>query len=307
MDGEGGVGVGSSGDYNAYSNTTLMATSSGIYAAGTDTTVRDDENPYYLKAFPNIRTAPALQIVNYPQQGSNALDPATLGFAWHDVIVSRRGNVVDWAVDGIRFATISNATATASNITIGFWDAFPSLSSNNVINFGLVDNVRVEQPAVAPTLAAQPQSQWAILGSNATFTVTASGLPAPAYQWKFNATNISGATNAALLLSNLQGTNAGLYSVVVTNIVGTQTSSNALLSLIASTPPTMQLAGAPTGGSVQLDCLGQVGANYALETSTNLVNWATLTNIIAPAAAFSLTLPVSTEDLQRYYRLRSGP
>lgn len=307
MDGEGGISVGSSGDYNAYSNTTLMATSSGVYAAGTDTTVRDDENHYYLKALPNARTAPALQIVNYPQQGSNALDPGTIGFAWHDVIVSRRGNVVDWAVDGIRFATISNATATASNITIGFWDAFTSLSSNSAINFGLVDNVRVEVPAVAPLLATQPQSKWGILGSNATFTASASSLPTPAYQWKFNGTNIAGATNSTLPLVNLQGTNAGLYSVLVTNIAGTQTSSNALLSLVASAQPTIQLAGAPDGGSVQLDCLGQIGANYALETSTNLVHWTTLTNIVASNAAFSFTPPISSDDPQRYYRLRSGP
>jgi hypothetical protein len=169
-----------------------------------------------------------------------------------------------------------------------------------------VDNVRVEVPAVAPVLTAHPQSLWATLGSNATFTASASGLPAAAYQWKLNGTNIAGATNAALLLANLQGTNAGLYSVVVTNIVGTQTSSNALLSLIASTQPTMQLAGAP-GGGVQLDCLGQLGASYALETSTNLINWTTLTNIVANNAAFSFTPPVSPDDLQRYYRLRSGP
>ena len=170
-----------------------------------------------------------------------------------------------------------------------------------------LDAAIVEVPAVAPALAAQPQSQWAVLGSNATFTAFASGLPAPAYQWKFNGTNIAGATNASLLLTSLQGTNAGLYSVLVTNIVGTQTSSNALLSLIASTQPTMQLVGAPSGGSVQLDCLGQAGANYALETSTNLVNWTTLTNIVANNAAFSFIPPVSPDDFQRYYRLRSGP
>ena len=307
MDGEGDVGVGTFGDYNAYSNITLMATGSGVYAAGTDTTVRDEANPYYLKAFPTARTAPALQQANYPQQGGNALEPGDVGLAWHDVIVSRRGNVVDWAVDGIRLATISNAVATASNVFVGFWDPFASLSSNNAINFGLVDNVRVEVPAVAPVLASQPFSQWATLGSNATFTVSASGLPAPLFQWKFNGTNIAGATNTSLLLSNLLGTNAGFYSVLVTNIAGTQTSSNALLSLIASAQPTMQLAGPPAGGSVQLDCFGQLGATYALETSTNLVTWTTLTNLVAPNAAFSFTPSVSTDDLQRYYRLRSGP
>ena len=306
MNGDGGASTGSSSpDFGAYSNVTLLSTNSGVYAAGTSATARDDENPYYLKAFPNARTAPALQQVNYPQQADHALDPGTLGFAWHDVIVSRRGNVVDWSVDGIRLATISNTLATASNVCIGFWDPFSSLSSNNAINFGLVDNVRVEVAAVAPNIASHPQSLWSQIGSNATFTVTASGLPAPAYQWRLNNTNIAGATNASLLLVNLQGTNAGLYSVLVTNIAGTQTSSNALLSLVASTQPTMQLVGAPD--SVQLNCFGETGARYALETSTNLISWTTLTNIVAPNAAFSFNPAVSPDDLQRYYRLRSGP
>ena len=293
-------------DYNAYSSTTAQLVGTGDYWAGTDVAARGNGNAYYQSTFPSGPAAPALQQVNYPQQSGN-LNSGTFGLAWHDVIVSRRGNVVDWAVDGIRIATISNATFTASNVFVGFWDPFASLSSNNAINFGLVDNVRVEQPAVAPVLVAQPFSQWATMGSNVTLTASASGLPVPVYQWKFNGTNIAASTNTSLLLSNLQGTNAGLYSVFVTNISGTQTSSNAVLSLIASTQPTMQLAGAPAGGSVQLDCLGQSGATYALETSTDLVTWTTLTNIVAPAAAFSFTPSVSTDDLQRYYRLRSGP
>jgi len=307
MNGDGGAGTNAAvPDYCAFSNVTAMAAASGVYAAGTDITARDDENVYYLRAFPNALTAPAQQRTDYPQQGDNALDPGSVGFAWHDVIVSRRGSVVDWSVDGIRLATISNTVVIASNICIGLWDPFTSLSSNNAINFGLIDNVRVEVPAVAPIIAAHPQSQWGIMGSNTTFAVSASGLPAPAYQWKFNSTNIAGATNAVLLLSNLQATNLGLYSVIVTNIAGAQASSNATLSLIASAQPAMQLSG-PSAGNVQLDCLGQIGASYALETSTNLVDWTTLTNIVADNAAFSFTPSVSPGDTQRYFRLRSGP
>ena len=59
--------------------------------------------------------------------------------------------------------------------------------------------------------------------------------------------------------------------------------------------------------ALQLDCFGQLGATYALETSTNLVNWATLTNLVAPAASFFLTQPIPPDEPQRYYRLRSGP
>jgi hypothetical protein len=53
-----------------------------------------------------------------------------------------------------------------------------------------------------------------------------------AYQWRFNGTDLSGATDATLLLTNVQPAAAGVYSVVVTNAFGAVTSSNAVLSLI---------------------------------------------------------------------------
>jgi len=306
VNGEGGASDTSAGisDFLAYNAISLQSVASGVYAAGTDSTARGNGDSYYANVFPGGQTPPASQQSGYPQQ-TGSLNVGTVGFAWRDVVVSRNGGTVEWFIDGLKIATVTGASLTASNIFVGYWDQFNSVSDNTNLSFGLVDNLRVEVPAVAPNIASHPQNLWAQIGSNATFTVTASGLPAPTYQWKFNGTNIAGATNAALLLTSLQGTNAGLYSVLVTNIAGTQTSSNALLSLIASTQPTMQLTGPP--GSVQLNCLGETGANYALETSTNLVSWTTLTNIVAPSAAFSFNPAVSPDNLQRYYRLRSGP
>jgi hypothetical protein len=49
------------------------------------------------------------------------------------------------------------------------------------------------------------------------------------YQWLFNGTNIAGATNASLTLTNAQFTNEGVYSVTVSNLVGVTISSNAAL------------------------------------------------------------------------------
>ncbi|MEY4387083.1 MAG: hypothetical protein RLY20_2366, partial [Verrucomicrobiota bacterium] len=304
VNGEGGVtdaNVGS-GDFLAYNGGTLQPVGSGVYAAGTGSTARGNGDLYYQNVFPGGQTPPASQQSGYPQQ-TGALNSGTVGLAWRDVVVSRNGNTVEWFIDGLKIATVTSAL-TASNIFVGYWDPFTSVSDNTNLSFGLVDNLRVEVPAVAPVFATQPQSLWARIGSNTTLTASATGLPSPAYQWKFNGTNITGATNASLLLSNLQGTNAGLYSVLVTNIAGSLMSSNGLLSLIAGSQPTLQLIGAP--GSLQLNCLGDAGATYALETSTNLINWSTLTNMVAPAASFQFTPASSAGDLQRYYRLRSG-
>lgn len=168
-DGEGGVGVGSTttGDYCAYSNAALFGTSSGVYIAGTDTTVRDNLNYNYSTAFPTGQTAPVLQQINFAQQ-TGALNSGTFGFAWHDVIISKRGSTVDWVVDGVRLAVVFNASFTGSNVCIGFWDPFASLSDNNNLSFGLVDNVRVEVPAIAPILTLQTGAAFRLIGSGQT-------------------------------------------------------------------------------------------------------------------------------------------
>ena len=154
-------------DYNCYAGAAVQPVASGVFWAGTDAPARGNGNPYYTAAFPNGAPAPVFQQSSYPQQSGN-LNAGTVGLAWHDVIVSKRGSTVDWVIDGIRIATITNASFTASNVCVGFWDPFPSLSSNNVINFGLVDNLRVEVPAVAPVLTLQAGATYSISGSGLT-------------------------------------------------------------------------------------------------------------------------------------------
>ena len=292
-------------DYNAYVGPTVQAAGTGDYWAGTDTTARGNGNIYYTSAFPTGQAAPAAQQSAYLQQSGN-LNAGTFGLAWHDVIVSKRGSTVDWVVDGIRFATISNATFTANNVFVGFWDPFPSLSSNNVINFGLVDNVRVESPAAAPAFTLQPIAQKVKLGTNVIFTATANGLPAPNYQWRFNGTNIFGATNSTYALGFVAATNTGNYSVNVTNFMGVVTSTNAALSLIA--PNAAQFTSITTSaGVVQIAFTGDAYWPYTIEVSTNLTSWSALTNLTSLNGLFNFTAGSTTNAPQQFFRARVGP
>jgi len=60
------------------------------------------------------------------------------------------------------------------------------------------------------------------------------------YRWQFNGTNLAGATNVSLTITNVQATNTGNYSVVVTNVAGNVTSSNAVLALLTAPAITQQ-------------------------------------------------------------------
>jgi len=58
------------------------------------------------------------------------------------------------------------------------------------------------------------------------------------YQWSFNATNLAGATNAALIITNAQPDQAGNYSVLVANTNGSTNSVTVTLTVYPSLPST---------------------------------------------------------------------
>lgn len=94
----------------------------------------------------------------------------------------------------------------------------------------------------APIILTQPADLFAAPGDNAAFTVVANGDQPLFYQWCFNGTNvISAATNASLTIQNISVNSDGLYSVVITNEIGTISSQNAALKVrqppLVTVPP----------------------------------------------------------------------
>ena len=310
-DGDGGAVDTSttSGDFCAYVGASLQQPTTGDYAAGTDSTARGNGEAYYVTAFPIGKPAPALQQTNYAQQ-TGALAAGTLGFAWHEVIVARRGSTVDWVIDGIRLATITNATFTASNICVGYLDPFASLSDNTNLSFGLVDNVRVEVAITAPSITAQPQSQAVLQGLDAAFSVTANGTPAPGYQWRFNGANLAGAGANSYTVTNAQPTNAGSYTVVVTNSGGSVTSAVAML-VITNLPPAQpghfDSVCRQADGTVQLSMSGTAGSSYIVEWTSDWKGWSNLCTLSGTNGLFWLVDSCATNGGQRFYRMRVGP
>lgn len=83
------------------------------------------------------------------------------------------------------------------------------------------------------------------MGTNHTFTVTATGDAPLGYQWSFASSALLGETNSTLQLTNIQPANAGNYFVVVSNNVGAVTSAIAILVVRATNDP---VYAAPDGG-----------------------------------------------------------
>ena len=83
-------------------------------------------------------------------------------------------------------------------------------------------------------ITTQPSAQAVVQGSNATFAVTVEGALPIGYQWRFNGTNIAGATSTSCTLTNTSLSNAGGYSVLVTNPVGSVESIQATLTVVST-------------------------------------------------------------------------
>jgi len=143
------------------------------------------------------------------------------------------------------------------------------------------DAIRKSGTAVSPQIQNQPQNQTVPLNQRVTFSVAATGLPAPICQWKKGTTtltnggNISGATSATLTLTNVQLTDAGSYTVVVTNSAGTITSSEATLTVYvpASAPPSQHVT---PGTSVTFTVtIGSGSPTYQWKLNGNAIAGAT--------------------------------
>ena len=90
---------------------------------------------------------------------------------------------------------------------------------------------------LAPVFLAQPSSQTVPLWEGATFSAEAIGAPPLSYQWRFNGTNLAGATDQSYAIGAALAANGGSYSVVVSNAHGAVTSSNAVLTVLPLLSP----------------------------------------------------------------------
>ena len=130
-----------------------------------------------------------------------------------------------------------------------------------------------------PGITVQPSNQTTVEGSNIVLSVVAGGTGPFSYQWNFNGTNILGATNATLTLTNLHPNQSGNYAVTITTPYGSITSSNASVTVIAQNILVYKYAGIQkiitSGLALSYAYAGQM---FFIPDNTNgvFVGWATI-------------------------------
>lgn len=121
-----------------------------------------------------------------------------------------------------------------------------------------------------PEIEGQPRSQRRIAGETATFTVVHSGTSPFTYQWHRNGQPLIGADQSSLVIPNVEESDEGDYSVMVSDGCGTQTSQAAIL-IVEGESPRLSIS-RQTNNSVDISLIGPVGREYVLEVSTNLLS-----------------------------------
>jgi hypothetical protein len=149
-----------------------------------------------------------------------------------------------------------------------------------------------------PTITASPQNISVVAGLNTAFSVGVAGSLPISFQWRLNSTNLFGATTNPLTLTGVQPVQAGAYSVVVSNPLGTTNSTNAILTV--NPRPTISFT--TTRSNLTLTW-PTYAADFNLQTVTNLNH--TWTNTVAAlttnGASVATTFP--SNSAPRFFRL----
>lgn len=194
-----------------------------------------------------------------------------------------------WRFKGVTIAGQTNATLVLTN-------ALPSDSGEySVVVNNAIDSA-ISAPAILTvnvplTLTSLPRNQTVNLGSSAFFSVAASGTGPFLYQWRHNGNDLPGATNANLVLSNVQTTNSGPYVVEVATPAGfSVVSPQAILTINATPVITRQPAS-------QVVFVGATNVTFSVTATGSQplsYQWSFNGASIEGATASTLVLPVVT-------------
>jgi len=124
----------------------------------------------------------------------------------------------------------------------------------------------------------------------------------PFYQWRLNGQNILSATNDTLVLTDLQVTMAGAYSVVVSNFAGRTTNTIAMVTVDV---PLLHPHPTVIDGRLRIRLPGSDAPQLIVETSTDLLQWLPLFTV-GPSNTIPYQDVPATNGLH-FFRARPWP
>ena len=231
-----------------------------------------------LAAQPANATVTAGQTANF---SVSATGTAPIAYQW-------RKNTAN--IGGATGASYTTPATTSADSGSKF-DVIVSNSAGSITSAQAT--LTVNAGTVAPSITTQPANQTVTAGQTAMFSVVAAGTAPLSYQWRKNATNISGATAASYTTpTTTTADNNSKFDVIVSNSGGSITSAQATLTVSAA-PVAPSIATQPANQTVNA---GQAATFSVAATGTAPLTYQWQKNgaAITGATATSYTTPVTT-------------
>jgi hypothetical protein len=158
---------------------------------------------------------------------------------------------------GITSGTINASTLQLSgtptapgqySATLKGWEG-PNATLTNSANFSYVITVAAAANT-APTITTQPSNATVSVGGTVLLSAAAAGSPAPTFQWNKAGIAISGATSSTFVVSGATAADAGSYTMVATNSLGSAISNAATLTVTGVVVSLPVFVTSPTSATV---------------------------------------------------------
>jgi hypothetical protein len=152
-----------------------------------------------------------------------------------------------------------------------------------------------------PVFITLPASQTVEFGTTAVFNPTVVGATPRTYVWKRTGTGVAGGTDLALSFPSVDYTNAGTYTLAVTNGSGGAVSAAAALVV---TPPasvtnlTSRISSTPTGPKLEL--IWPLGGTLYYTTNLTTGTWPPVSGATAPY----YNVPINPATEQMYFKVQ---
>jgi len=219
----------------------------------------------------------ALEAVVQPQEAT-VLPGTTVTF--NASMIGMGPFIYQWRTNGASLDGATNASLVLTNVQLIDAAAISLLVSNS---HGGVTSPSATLGVVPLFITNQTPSQTVIAGTNVTLQVAAGGQPPFSYQWQFGGTNLLAATGPALLVTNIQLSQAGTYSVVVSNDYGAVTNSGSVLrvvTLLFTSQPQSQTVAAGTDVTFSAAVVGLGSYQYHWQLDGTNLNGATNSTLV---------------------------
>lgn len=221
----------------------VATTDAGIYTAvATNASGVTVSNDAVLTVTASTSTPPPPTSSSAPVISSQPVNVAVAPLSTAVFSVVASGSPVptyQWQKNGVSISGWTNATLALEGVSsndVGNYNVVVANTAGSVTSNIATLSVGAPSADLAPSITTQPVGLTIDVLANATFSVVATGSPEPSFQWLKGGVPLSGRISSTLLLTGVGLSDAGSYSVKVSNSAGSVTSNSAPLVVMEPQP-----------------------------------------------------------------------